>query len=375
MSLVEIDRDAVLAAIAEFDEVGRDAFLDRYGFGDARKFWLVHDGRRYDSKAIVGVAHGYVDGRQAMTAEDFSGGAATVEPTLVSLGFEVERIERFDWTRQEVVLALDLYVSAGALNGGSIPSRRDERVIALSELLNGLSIHPVEGRAPTFRNPSGVYRKLTNLREAERDAAIERGVPGATELPHGSTNLAAIDRAVVDEFWDRWGALAQEASDLRDAASAPEGALAVGTVRRVEIEATNATTYEAAPLSGGTRSRSESVLRDAYVAAMRDAGHDVSARIYGVRAEALSLRCDVFVDDLDLLVEVKSSDSRSLVRYAIGQLFDYAFRHDTRPSLAVLVPYEPRADLLALMESVGIGCIWQTKSGAFRDNRAGAWTP
>jgi hypothetical protein len=49
-------RDAVLAAMREFESLGRDEFLRRYGFGRSRDYELVHDGKRYDSKAIVGAA-------------------------------------------------------------------------------------------------------------------------------------------------------------------------------------------------------------------------------------------------------------------------------------------------------------------------------
>ncbi len=43
---------------SEFDELGRDAFLRKYGFGRATQYALRIDGRDYDPKAIAGVAHG-----------------------------------------------------------------------------------------------------------------------------------------------------------------------------------------------------------------------------------------------------------------------------------------------------------------------------
>jgi 5-methylcytosine-specific restriction protein A len=52
MSLADLTSlDAVLAAIAEYDTLGQDRFLARYGFDLARRYWLVHNGRRYDSNA------------------------------------------------------------------------------------------------------------------------------------------------------------------------------------------------------------------------------------------------------------------------------------------------------------------------------------
>ena len=63
MGLVDIDRQAVLSAIQEFAALGRERFLEQSGFGPAQSYFLVHDGILYDSKAIVGVAHGFARGR------------------------------------------------------------------------------------------------------------------------------------------------------------------------------------------------------------------------------------------------------------------------------------------------------------------------
>jgi hypothetical protein len=81
----------VLRAIAEYDELGAAAFLDKYGYGSARSYFLVHQGRRYDSKAIAGVAYGYeFPDRAPLRATEFSGGEAAVQPVLERLGFQVE---------------------------------------------------------------------------------------------------------------------------------------------------------------------------------------------------------------------------------------------------------------------------------------------
>jgi putative restriction endonuclease len=81
---------AVLAAVSEFDRIGREAFLEKYGFGPARSFFLVHNGKRYDSKAIVGAAVGFQHPQVGpLRGADFVGGDATVRPKLESLGFTV----------------------------------------------------------------------------------------------------------------------------------------------------------------------------------------------------------------------------------------------------------------------------------------------
>jgi MoxR-like ATPase len=84
--------EAVLAAIAEFDEVGRDRFLAKYGFQPARDIVVLHDGRRYDSKPIVASAHGHQHPELGpLRHTDFNGGRPTIAK-LEQLGFEVERL-------------------------------------------------------------------------------------------------------------------------------------------------------------------------------------------------------------------------------------------------------------------------------------------
>jgi hypothetical protein len=84
------DKSAVLRAMAEYDELGRDAFLARYGYGPARSYFVVHDGKRYDSKALAGAAVGkQFPASGPLAAAEFSGGEATVKAKLEQLGFEL----------------------------------------------------------------------------------------------------------------------------------------------------------------------------------------------------------------------------------------------------------------------------------------------
>ena len=53
------DRDAVVRAMREYDELGRDAFLARYGFKRSTKFVVVDNGHEFDSKALLAAAHGF----------------------------------------------------------------------------------------------------------------------------------------------------------------------------------------------------------------------------------------------------------------------------------------------------------------------------
>src|SRR5437879_6930783 len=72
-------RESILEAIAEADRLGDEAFLRQYGYGPARNYVLVENGRRYDSKAIYGVARRFEAPRLGpLKASEFSGGEATV---------------------------------------------------------------------------------------------------------------------------------------------------------------------------------------------------------------------------------------------------------------------------------------------------------
>ena len=93
-SLQPLTRDAVTKAVQEFDALGRETFLETYGYGEADGYWLLYgQGRydRYDSKAIVGVAFKFIAGiERPLLANEFSGGRATVLRALQRLGFDVE---------------------------------------------------------------------------------------------------------------------------------------------------------------------------------------------------------------------------------------------------------------------------------------------
>jgi len=98
------DPKSGVASMKEFDKIGRSAFLEKYGFGKARTYmvWDPGTGNLYDSKAIVGAAHGYQFPKQGpLKSTDFAGGEATVEQKLTSLGFEIVHIGE-DWTPTEV---------------------------------------------------------------------------------------------------------------------------------------------------------------------------------------------------------------------------------------------------------------------------------
>jgi hypothetical protein len=85
---------SIKRAVEEFDRIGRDAFLAKYGFGKSREFFLELDGKRYDSKAVIGAAFGYEFPDQGpLSPYDFSGGERTVQRKLEELGFRITRLD------------------------------------------------------------------------------------------------------------------------------------------------------------------------------------------------------------------------------------------------------------------------------------------
>ncbi len=104
ITLATVTRAAILSAISEFDGMGRDPFLARYGYRPANRFHLRHGLRSYDSKAILGVAWGIANGCPAALASEFSGGAATAERVFAREGFKISYGTRGD-TGQKVTPA------------------------------------------------------------------------------------------------------------------------------------------------------------------------------------------------------------------------------------------------------------------------------
>jgi 5-methylcytosine-specific restriction enzyme A len=178
VSLADLTHQSVEAALVEAASIGRAEFLKRYGFRPARRYFVEWNGARYDSKSIAGAAHGHLQGMVPLTADDFSGGEATVARRLRELGFDLpEGGERNpSWTRDELILALDLYLRFK----GNPPGKSSAEIIGLSALLNSLSASRADGRSD-FRNPNGVYMKLMNFRrfdpvyQAQGKSGLVRG--------------------------------------------------------------------------------------------------------------------------------------------------------------------------------------------------------
>ena len=83
-----VKRQHVLQAIGEYDTRGSEEFLALYGFEPTPGYPLVHEGREYDSMALLGVAHRHATGRLAPPSE-FHDGPQGAADLLRKRGFEV----------------------------------------------------------------------------------------------------------------------------------------------------------------------------------------------------------------------------------------------------------------------------------------------
>jgi hypothetical protein len=154
--------DHVLRTLADLDG-GID-----HPFGQPTGYELVHDGKRYAPKAVVGLACRYSRGR-ILTPDEFSGGEAPGQANFVlrRLGFtvvrkgddtaEVEKPAYKDWTQQEVgLIVADYFVMLEAELLGRAFKKSDHRK-ALTPKLLARSEGSIEFK---HQNVSGVLVEL-----------------------------------------------------------------------------------------------------------------------------------------------------------------------------------------------------------------------
>lgn len=227
-STFSLTRPAVLAALAEYDAIGQAAFLQKYGFKPARTYKLWHDGKAYDSKAIAGAAFGFLPGNPPpLRYNEFSGGQVYVVPVMEKLGFSFQPPQGDApkrnplWTRDQVILALDLYVK----HGGRDPGAGHPDVVEVSALLRQMA---TEEGLDTYRNPSGVIMKMMNFRSVDPAFTSKggKGLKGASEL----------DKAVWAEFYGKPQELAVAAEAIRAGAVANMDAAALDDVQGYSVK-------------------------------------------------------------------------------------------------------------------------------------------
>lgn len=364
LGLADITADSVLEAVAEFDRLGRDAFLDFYGFKPAKEYFLILDGRWYDSKAICGAAHGYArTDLRALRSDEFSGGSRTVQRRLEELGFRVERLPGGTghepvgntkrnpvWDESELILALALYLRSGP------GSSTDPQVIELSELLDRLPSHSRQPDAARLRNPEDVASKLGNF------AALDPGVIG-TDMKLGGER----EKKIWVTFAGSEDLLVEAAARIRDGREWNEllaPAVDQPMVVPVSIEAHHTHIFEFQRNAGaGQGFRHEQALVHAYNEHLKSMGHETIRHSYPRAGTGSPLFCDLVDETAKVLYEAKSNTRRESIRMALGQLYDYRRFEPKTMAMAVLLPRKPGDDLIKYLASAQIGVVWQTHEG------------
>ena len=84
-----LTRETILRAMKEFDQLGRDAFLRKYGRRGSDSYWIKHRGNHYDLKAIWGAAHVHAGMQQPHRNLGTGQNSIQVKAQLERLGFTV----------------------------------------------------------------------------------------------------------------------------------------------------------------------------------------------------------------------------------------------------------------------------------------------
>ena len=127
------------------------------------------------------------------------------------------------WTRDELILALELYLR----HRERLPDSDDAEIIELSQTLNSLFGDQAKD-ANLFRNPNGVYMKLANFRAVD-PVHTSQGKRGLSRGGHGVGEI-------WEEFSTRFDELKLIATAIRAAAADRASTVAEGEEEGSEAE-------------------------------------------------------------------------------------------------------------------------------------------
>lgn len=135
-------------------------------------------------------------------------------------------------------------------------------------------------------------------------------------------------------------------------------------VRNVPVEQNNTERFFVNPQSEPTEAdrREAKLVRDFCDFIKRKRGYVLARKQIIPPGEAKPLFTDVFIEELNLLIEAKGSTERGAFRMALGQILDYR-RFLGEPRCAILLPAQPREDLLKLASVEAIDVFWAAAGG------------
>lgn len=406
MSLAQLTRTAVLAAVAEHDELGQQRFLTTYGFGAAMRYRLSYNGALYDSKAIVGVAHRHETG-VLLTSAEFNGGAPVIS-TLSRLGFDVVETrpdsgEQRTAPSELLVRLNELRVHAGT-NGQSAAYQYVVVLWAISRARSGLPrvVPFADAEAELKRvllpfalrtsapDPANPWTALTSMPWWEfggpyEDRKLRYKQVRALNVPAGLTAqvydrirsdphlVADVVDAIAPIIGDHEAFPALlEALTLTSLRGTPEPSDPGARVARVSLESSHTDRFAVTEVPEATvaeRHRREARLQTKYVAYLKELGHTVSRHRIVLPGGGGEMFTDIYDETAEELVEVKANTDRPTIRLALGQILDYA-RYVEPSACALLVPQKPGGDLIDLLHVSGISAIWASAHGFERQSPA-----
>jgi 5-methylcytosine-specific restriction protein A len=218
-----------------------------HGFGESTVYDLLYEEHRYPPKAVVGLAAGKILGIP-LGPYDFKGGLESkCFEVLEKNGFTIvpkdgsdnghsyaERKQNPDWTRDELIIALNAYMHVGS----PFPAKDGKEILELSNVLNrlGEKLFPPNQRSETFRNLAGVYMKLMNFRRldpaytSQGKVGLTRGSAGEQEVwdefYSNSARCEKVAKAIIDSLEDEEIGTVWSRPDVDDEfEEAPEGRL------------------------------------------------------------------------------------------------------------------------------------------------------
>ena len=100
----KLSASSIEASLAEWDEIGRQEFLDRHGLHGAFKYVIVSDGRKYDAKAVLVRSARLQTNDNSLALAEFGTNEDTIARPLRRLGFVVRDKDqtgnRYWWVNQ-----------------------------------------------------------------------------------------------------------------------------------------------------------------------------------------------------------------------------------------------------------------------------------
>ncbi|WP_432984264.1 hypothetical protein [Dactylosporangium sp. CA-233914] len=176
--------------------------------------------------------------------------------------------------------------------------------------------------------------------------------------------LRAIRHSAVQKGWPILGPPLFRANSVAPDRHIPAGAGRETVMRVIPLERNRTVTFERRPGESVTAVRREAGLVERYKAYLERHGLRAVRNEITLPGRLDTFFTDVYVEDVEELLEAKASSRREHIRLAIGQLCDYG-RFVAPRSRAVLLPSRPEQDLIDLLATQNISCVYEAEEGHF----------